>query len=73
MRAFVLMPLMIALTAAGKKVMSRAPDAAQARIIAGLNGLPARERARLARGIQRLVREMGVEGRKAAMFLEDQS
>ena len=37
-----------------------------------LAGLEA-ERARLARGIQRLVRAMGVEGREVAMFLENQS
>lgn len=61
----------LTLTAAGLKVVGRAPDAAQAKLIAGLNGLSDRERERLARGIRRLVRGMGVEGREAAMFLED--
>jgi DNA-binding MarR family transcriptional regulator len=64
--------LELALTAAGMKVVRRAPDAAQAKLIAGLNGLSDSERKKLARGMRRLVRGMGVEGREAAMFLEDQ-
>ena len=65
--------LELSLTPAGARVVRRAPDAAQARLIAGLNGLPDAERKRLARGVRRLVRAMGMEGREAAMFLEDQS
>jgi DNA-binding MarR family transcriptional regulator len=63
--------LELALTPAGMKVVRRAPDAAQAKLIAGLNGLSDSERKKLARGMRRLVRGMGVEGREAAMFLED--
>jgi DNA-binding MarR family transcriptional regulator len=65
--------LELTLTAAGVKVVRRAPDASQARLIAGLNGLSPAERDRLARGMRRLVRGMGMEGREAAMFLEDHS
>ena len=65
--------LELALTAAGARVVKRAPDAAQAKLIAGLNGLSDAERGRLARGVRRLVRAMGMEGRQAAMFLEDHS
>src|SRR5438067_991839 len=50
--------LELALTAAGLKVVRRAPDAAQAKLIGGLNGLSQSERERLARGIRRLVRGM---------------
>jgi DNA-binding MarR family transcriptional regulator len=63
--------LELALTPAGVKVVGRAPHPAQAKLIAGLNGLSGPERARLARGIRRLVRGMGLEGREAVMFLED--
>jgi DNA-binding MarR family transcriptional regulator len=63
--------LELALTAAGVKVTRRAPDAAQARLIAGLEGLSPAQRRQLAGGVRRLVRGMGVEGREAAMFLED--
>ena len=65
--------LELALTAAGEKVARRAPDAAQTKLIAALNGLSVAERDRLASGIRRLVRGLGVEGRQAAMFLEDRS
>jgi len=63
--------LELALTAAGARVVRRAPDTAPARLIAGLNGLSASERERLARGMQRLVQGMGMHQREAAMFLED--
>jgi len=63
--------LELVLTAAVLKVVRRAPDASQARLISGVKALSDSERDRLARGILRLVRAMGVEGREAAMFLED--
>src|SRR4051812_26042183 len=63
--------LELVLTAAGARVVRRAPDASQARLIAGVKALSAPERDRLARSVRRLVRAMGVEGREAAMFLED--
>jgi DNA-binding MarR family transcriptional regulator len=59
------------LTAGGLKVVRRAPDAIQIKLIAGLNSLSEGERDRLAHGVRRLVRAMGAEGRKATMFLED--
>jgi DNA-binding MarR family transcriptional regulator len=61
----------LSLTVAGRKVASRAPDAAQARLITALDGLSQPDRSRLARGLRRLVRRMGMEGRRTIMFLED--
>jgi DNA-binding MarR family transcriptional regulator len=63
--------LRLTLTASGLKVVRRAPDAIQMKLISGLNGLPEVELERLAHSMRRLVRAMGAQGRKATMFLED--
>jgi DNA-binding MarR family transcriptional regulator len=63
----------IALTAAGRTAVERAPDPPQSAMIAALARLPARERRALARGLTRLVSEMGLEHERAAMLFEDAS
>jgi len=61
----------LALTAAGRRLVRRAPAAAQERLVAALGRLPVAERARLATGLSRLVQSLGVAGRTPGMFFEE--
>lgn len=61
----------LALTAAGRGVVRRAPAAAQERLVVALRRLPAAERAQLAEGLSRLVRSLGVAGQTPGMFFEE--
>ncbi len=61
----------LALTPAGRALLRRAPAAAQERLVAALSRLSPPERHRLARSLSRVAREMGADGRVAAMFFED--
>lgn len=61
----------LALTAAGRRLVRRAPAAAQERLVVALRRLPAADRARLAVGLSRLVRSLGVAGRTPGMFFEE--
>src|SRR4051812_42732047 len=63
--------LELSLTDAGAKVVRQAPDAAQAKLIQGLNSLSVAEQRLLSRGMRRLVQAMGMEGKQPAMFMED--
>jgi DNA-binding MarR family transcriptional regulator len=64
--------VVIALTAAGRAAVERAPEAPQSAMIAALARLPNRDRRALARGLTRLVIEMGLEHERA-MLIEDVS
>jgi DNA-binding MarR family transcriptional regulator len=64
--------VVIALTAAGRAAVERAPEAPQSAMIAALARLPTRDRRALARGLTRLVIEMGLEHERA-MLIEDVS
>jgi DNA-binding MarR family transcriptional regulator len=61
----------LTLTAAGTRVLERAPTAIQARLIDTLAALPARERTQLARTLARLVDALGLAGTPATMFFEE--
>jgi DNA-binding MarR family transcriptional regulator len=61
----------VALTAQGKRLLTRAPDLAQERLLQGLAALPAGELRQLAASLSALVASMGAEGEPASMFFED--
>ncbi|HEY8516118.1 MAG TPA: MarR family transcriptional regulator [Candidatus Binatia bacterium] len=62
----------IALTPRGRALVRRVPaEPAQARVVAALERMPAREREALGRGLEALVREMGIADGAAEMFFED--
>jgi DNA-binding MarR family transcriptional regulator len=63
--------LELSLTDAGAKVVRQAPDAAQAKLIQGLNSLSLAEQRLLSRGMRRLIQAMGMEGKQPAMFMEE--
>jgi len=63
--------LELALTRQGEQLLSRAPDAAQERLIQGVRELSATDRKRLAQGLKRLLERMGVEERTPEMFFEE--
>lgn len=63
----------LSLTPRGRALLSKAPDAAQERLITGVRQLPARERNALARGLTRLVGSMGLDARPPAMFFEERA
>jgi DNA-binding MarR family transcriptional regulator len=61
----------LVLTAAGRALLRRAPQAAQDQLIAGLQRLSSAERRRLARTLARLVRALGGTERAPTMFFEE--
>lgn len=61
----------LTLTARGRRILKRAPDAVQDRLIAGLRELPIARRRALATELGRLVRAMGLVQKPAAMFFEE--
>jgi DNA-binding MarR family transcriptional regulator len=63
--------VVIALTPAGRAAVERAPEAPQSAMIAALSRLSVRDRRALARGLTRLVTEMGLGHEKAGMLFED--
>ncbi len=62
----------LALTARGRGLLSRAPEAAQEQLIDGIESLPPRERAVLAAGLRRLVDKMHIAADQPAMFFGDE-
>jgi DNA-binding MarR family transcriptional regulator len=60
----------IRVSARGRQRLDRAPQTAQERLIASVDGLPGSERARLARSLERLVRGMALPRKRPAMFFE---
>jgi DNA-binding MarR family transcriptional regulator len=61
----------VALSAAGRKLLSRAPDVAQERLLEGLAALPAGELRQLAGHLSALVTAMGADSEPASMLFED--
>ena len=59
-------------TKEGLRLRDRAPAPAQDRLIAALAALPAAERSRLADGLERLVRALGLDERAAPMLFTDE-
>lgn len=62
----------LAITRRGAALLERAPHAAQERLIAGVERLPARDRRALASALQRLVDAMAATEGEATMFFEDE-
>jgi DNA-binding MarR family transcriptional regulator len=62
----------IALTAAGRALLRRAPEVSQARLITGLERLPPSQRRALASQLTALVRALEVGHEKPAMFFEEE-
>lgn len=63
----------LSLTKRGRGILTRAPGAAQDRLIAGLLGLTSVERRSLAKGLGRLLEAMGEPEGRAPMFFEEPS
>jgi DNA-binding MarR family transcriptional regulator len=63
----------VTVTASGRRLLRRAPGAAQDRLLDALAGLPAAQRRRLAAGLAALARAMGAGSAPAAMFFEERS
>jgi DNA-binding MarR family transcriptional regulator len=61
----------IRLSARGRARLVRAPRAAQERLVAIVDTMPPRDRARLARMLQLVVRGMALPQRRPAMFFEE--
>lgn len=61
----------LSLTARGRALLARAPEAAQDELIAGLRRMPAADGRRLAQLLVALVESMGASGEPASMFFED--
>ncbi len=61
----------VTLTARGRALLARAPEAAQARLIAGLQRLQPSERRGVARGLAALVQHMGLPVGTPNLFFED--
>jgi DNA-binding MarR family transcriptional regulator len=61
----------LSLTAAGRKLLARAPDAAQERLIDALERLAPRKRRQLADGMQALVGAMGLASEEPLMLFDD--
>jgi DNA-binding MarR family transcriptional regulator len=60
----------IAITAAGRALLRKAPVPAQQRLIAGIAGLPKAERTALAASLTAVVAAMGMSDESAPMFFE---
>jgi DNA-binding MarR family transcriptional regulator len=63
--------IVLSLTPAGRKLLSRCPEPTQNRIVKALGRLRANEFSDLTRGLSALVREMGIGHEPAALFLEE--
>lgn len=63
--------LELRLSAEGKRVIGRAPDAAQTRLIQAVEQLPAGQRRALARSLLALTSVMDVAGREPVMFFDE--
>jgi DNA-binding MarR family transcriptional regulator len=61
----------VSLTTRGRRLLERAPGAAQDRLIEGLGRMDASQRRALATQLARLVRAMGLDEKPPAMFFEE--
>ena len=64
--------VVIALTPAGRSLLEQAPEPLEARLVAGLKRLSAREVRSLARGLDKLVHEAGISAALPNMFLGEE-
>lgn len=62
--------LILKLTPEGRALLKRAPDAAQERLVAAIDGLFAPERKKLSALLQMLVKQMELEDQPPGMFFE---
>jgi DNA-binding MarR family transcriptional regulator len=62
----------ISLTPAGRALLKRAPEAAQAQLVQGLRRLSRIHRRALTRALTCLVREMGLEDKRPQLFFADE-
>jgi DNA-binding MarR family transcriptional regulator len=62
----------LSVTTAGRALARRAPEPAQARLVAALSSLPRAQLAAVTRGLGAIVRAMGVDGEPATMFFEEE-
>lgn len=63
----------VAITAAGRALLRKAPVPAQQRLIAGITELPKAERRAFAASLTAVVAAMGVDDGDATMFFEDET
>jgi DNA-binding MarR family transcriptional regulator len=61
----------LALTASGRRLLARCPEPTQIHLLAALRRLSAREVEGLTRGLDALVREMGLAGKVPHMFFDE--
>jgi DNA-binding MarR family transcriptional regulator len=62
----------LSLTAAGRRLLARCPEPTQARVVAALQRLDMSELAALTRGLDGLVREMGLAGERPTMLFDEE-
>lgn len=62
----------LSLTPRGRKLLARAPELPQVRIIAALSAMPRGQRAAIARGLDQLVQAIGAGAIAPRMFFEDE-
>ena len=60
------------LTAAGRRLLARAPEPTQRRLVGALRRMPAADLVRLTRGLSALTRHMGIEATVPGLFFEDE-
>jgi DNA-binding MarR family transcriptional regulator len=62
----------LSLTAAGRRLLARCPEPTQARLVASLRGLDAKQLADITRGLTALVLVMGIEDAAPRMLFDDE-
>lgn len=63
---------LLALTATGKKVLAKAPDLPQVRLLDAVQALPAARRRAIVAALADLVSALGAEGEEPKLFFEDE-
>jgi MarR family transcriptional regulator, lower aerobic nicotinate degradation pathway regulator len=61
----------LSVTSAGRRLLARCPEPIQARLFAALGRMSVPELESLSRGLEGLVREMGIENEEPRMFFEE--
>lgn len=62
----------LTLTPAGRRLVQRAPEPAQVRLVEAIERLPVKDRTALARGLTALTRELGITEGVAPLFFEEE-
>jgi DNA-binding MarR family transcriptional regulator len=65
--------LELSLTAAGRGLIGRAPEAIQDRLIAAIERLPRAERSALAGALTKVIRDVGIGSGSAPLFFEERA